>query len=222
MLPLCKRCRRRGAHRSPMLSSRDCAKRQARDEDWDGSRLPRQVPRQSAGQRQPRQDGDRAKWLRPSPFPAEECEVEDAGIPPLVEREAILAAKPSASCPANRKSRSDGRTPMRPPPSDRRRGPSRRRAPIPLASSISRRAGVGRQVPCPDSARLRRACPEESREPGSSRSSETSRPTPLPAQLSASTASKTQRYRFRIAQRTQSRCRAREHERRESPLVSKL
>ena len=40
MFPLCKRCRRRGAHRSPMLSNRDCAKRQVGMGMWRQTRSP--------------------------------------------------------------------------------------------------------------------------------------------------------------------------------------
>ena len=40
MFPLCKRCRRRGAHRGPMLSSRNCAKRQAGMGMWRQTRSP--------------------------------------------------------------------------------------------------------------------------------------------------------------------------------------
>ena len=61
--------------------------------------------------------------------------------------QAIKGAGPYALCPANRKTRSGDKMPMRSPPSARRREPSRRRAPRPLASSGLHRAEVGRQGP---------------------------------------------------------------------------
>ena len=52
LTPLCERCRKRGAHRSPMLSNRDCAKRQV------GMGM-RQQPRSPIGQRRSKQRGRR-------------------------------------------------------------------------------------------------------------------------------------------------------------------